>query len=299
MFSSTIKKLAFAAALVSTLSLSACLQGEDTAPAPDIHLKVSTLVDAVNKPATLGKGSKISYGKVIVVLSSNVADTLRDTIIPGEQGFLAKADTTYSIDSNYVLKGLRTWKVVVTVLDLNNTVIQRDSSTPGSFLKVADTLSVTLNLQSKYAMFQAVFGPLADSISSSVVGTGTKQQIKFKRLVVRVDGAIVKDSTSPTFFVPGSLDTLYYDYLTVGVSHSVRLIAYGQVGTQYNDSIFAGTTASNFTPTAGNDAVIPTINMAWVGPGTGQEKVTVNIGKVGKTTLSGTTSGVGVIGKRR
>ncbi len=304
----SIKKIALTAALVSAFSLTACLQGEDAAEAtPTTHLRVKADVGALiaTSGGSLSKGSTISLAKIIIVLTSNgsPADTVRDTIKAGvSQGFVSNSAIDQTIDSNYVLKALRNWKVVVTVRDSKDSVTHKDSITPGvnNFVRIGDTTVVTFStLAPKFTQYRAVFGNLPDSVTTSA--TSHRQGVKFTRLVLRVDGKVVRDSINANFNLVGPSDTIEYDYVSPG-SHVIRLAAYGSLlnaaGTAtLTDTLFVG--EQTIVTTAGVDGIPYSFALAWTNPNgnKGNEKVTVTIGKVGRTTVTGTTSGTNVVPK--
>ena len=307
MFSSTIKKLALAATMVSALSLTGCLMGEDSAKeSPTTNIRVKADIGALNATTgNLSKGSAISLAKVIIVLTSNgsPADTVRDTITPGEQGFTNNSAVDQTIDSNYTLKALRNWKVVVTVRDNKDSVTHKDSITPAAsnFVRIGDTAVVTFGtLAPHYTQYRAIFSNLPDSVTTTA--TSLKQAVRFTRLVLRVDGNVVRDSLHASNFNGAPLDTLDYDYVSPG-SHTIRLAAYGSLlnaaGTVVlTDTLFVGEQV--IVTTAGVDGA-QSFALSWTNPNNnkGTEKVTVTIGKVGRTTVTGTTSGVGVVPKSK
>lgn len=254
----------------------------------DVSMQVRMRVGAVN---ALSKGQTISLSKMIVMITSvgaTPADTIRDTITPGKQGFTSSSTSGQTIDSIYSLKGLRAWKVVVTVRDTKDSVVHKDSaSTP--VLRIGDAATVTLGLSSRYAMYDAKFVTIPDSISS--VTGNLKQVLRINRLVLKVDGVIVKDSTSSPkpWFDSLTTHTLSYDYVNTLSGHTVEMSAYGPMGSwNVANPLFTG--SRSVTPTAGlNDTVAVTLN--WVGPTTGGGSITATLGRVGKVTITGKLPG--------
>ena len=302
----SIKKIALTAALVSAFSLTACLQGEDAGEAtPTTNIRVKADVGSlIANSGSLSKGSTISLAKVIIVLTSNsstptATDTIRDTIIPGEQNFLSNSSINQTIDSNYVLKALRNWKVVVTVKDINDSVTHRDSVTPTgkNFVRIGDTAVVTFGtLTPKFTQYRAIFSNLPDSVATVGTLTSHKQGIYITRLIMRVDHKVVRDvgfnyfNTLPANAAP---DTIEYDYVAPG-TRVIRLAAYGSLldsngVVKLTDTLFVAETSINST--AGVDNTPSSFNLLWTNPNgnKGNEKVTVTIGKVGRTTVTGTT----------
>jgi hypothetical protein len=308
MFRFTTQKIALAAALISAVSLTACIQGGDGAQeSAPTHIRVKADLGALNATSgSLAKGSAISLAKVIIVLTSNAttpaADTVRDTITPGEQGFTNNSAIDQTIDSNYTLKALRNWKVVITVLDSRDSVTHRDSITPAAnnYVRIADTVVVPFGtLAPKYTQYRAIFSGLPDSVTTNAV-SGSYQRTRFTRLILRVDGVIVRDSLKADYFNGLPLDTLDYDYVAPG-TRVIRLAAYGSLlnaagAVVLTDTLFVGTATIN---TAAGNSGAQSISLNWTNPNNnmGNEKITVTIGQVGRTTVTGITDGDGVVPK--
>jgi hypothetical protein len=254
---------------------------------PSVVMSVKVGMDPVN---TLAKASLISLKKLILVLASNTNDTIRDTITTTTTPAISATSTSpQTVNVNFTLKPLRTWKVIATTKDLNDTVIHVDTVvTP--VLNDGDTAHVAMTLSSRFSMYQAQF-MIPDSISSSVVGT-VKQVVNINRLVLMIDGVVKKDSTvSPgPFYAPKVNAVLGYDYVPVG-NHTVQLLAYGPM---YSWPIGSALYTSAVTPInnvlVGNDSTTA-ITLAWTGPTTGTGAIAATIGKVGKVTINGTLPG--------
>jgi hypothetical protein len=307
-----IKKIALAAALVSTLSLTACLQGgQDAQETATTHIRVRANVPSISVSGSLAKGSVVTYSMVIVTLISNsntptASDTIRDTILAGiSQGLGASSTTDQTIDSNYTLKALRNWTVRVTVSDTKGTITHDTTIVPAAnnYTRIGDTVSVSINkLNPKFTQYRAIFSNLPDSISTNATGNTTKQAVRFTRLILRVDGQIVRDSLKADYFNGNPIDTLDYDYVALG-QRTIRLAAYGVLlnaagAVVKTDTLFVGETTVISVPGVNNDPSNLTLNWTNVAGNLGNEKLTVVIGQVGRTTVTGTTSGVGVVPKR-
>ena len=159
-------------------------------------------------------------------------------------------------------------------------------STSSFFVKPADTASVTLNLTSRFAMYEANFNSLPDSISSSTSGTG-KDKLNLNPVVLKVDGVIMADSLLASGYFAGNQSVkVFFDYIAPG-SHTVTLEAYGVLNT-YSGVLYSG--VSTFTAVAGVDDT-KSLSLNWVGPTTGTGKLTVTLGKVGKVTVNGALPG--------
>jgi hypothetical protein len=238
----------------------------------------STII--LGKVGVLSKTSTISLSKLILlaVSSATPADTVTDTAT-------VSGNDAVTVLRTLTLKPLRNWTVSAKTLDLKDSVIHSGTSA-SFFVKPADTTAVSLNLTSRFAMYQANFNTLPDSIASTVSGTG-KDKLNLNRVVLKVDGVIKSDSTLASgFFAGGANVSLYFDYITPG-SHTVTLEAYGPLHT-YSGILYSG--ATTFTVSAGNDDT-RSVTLNWVGPTTGTGKLTVMLGKVGKVIVNGTVPG--------
>jgi hypothetical protein len=159
-------------------------------------------------------------------------------------------------------------------------------SSASFFVKPADTADVTLNLASRFAMYEARFNSLPDSISSSVSGTG-KDKLNLNRVVLLVDGVVKADSALASgYFSPNQNVNVFWDYITPG-NHTVTLEAYGALHA-FTGKLYSG--SANFTVTAGADDT-RSVTLNWVGPTTGTGKLTVTLGKVGKVIVNGALPG--------
>ena len=286
----TFKKTAGMALLAAGLNFIGCMeQGSGVTPNSAPQTSAINMRLGVDPVRVLAKTNTISLSKLIVVLTSNTLDTIRDTITSGTTPSLsATATSAQTIVKNYTLKPLRTWKLVATTKDLNDSVIHRDSATT-PVLNIADTANVSLSLSSRFTMYDAKFLTLPDSVSSSVSGT-TKQVLNLNRLVLKVDGVTKVDSTvSPgPYFTKLATAVLSYDYITAG-SHSIQLLAYGPMYSwDVANPLYSGTQTINVG--AGSDSTVA-MTLSWVGPTTGTGHISAVIGKVGKVTVNGTLPG--------
>ncbi len=191
---------------------------------PD-NLQPSAVVQStvvLGKAGTLSKTSAINLTKLILtaVSSATPADTVRDTST-------VSGNAQVTVTRSLTLKPLRTWTVSAVSKDAKDSVIHTGSSI-GFFVNPADTAAVTLNLTSRFAMYQADFNTLPDSISSSLPGTG-KDKLNLNRVVLKVDGVIKADSLLASGYFSGSQSVnVYFDYVTPG-SHTVTLGKVGKV----------------------------------------------------------------------
>lgn len=238
----------------------------------------STLI--LGKVGVLSKSSAINLSKLVLlaVSSATPADTVRDTTS-------VSGSNAVTVLRTLTLKPLRNWAITAKTLDLKDSVIH-SGTTASFFVRPADTTAVSLNLTSRFAMYQANFNSLPDSISSTTSGTGM-DKLNLNRVVLKVDGIIKADSVLASGYFSGSQNvSLYFDYITPG-SHTVTLEAYGVLNT-YSGMLYSG--ASSISVAAGNDDT-KAVTLNWVGPTTGTGKLTVVIGKVGKVIVNGTMPG--------
>jgi len=284
-----IAKLTFANLFIAALAPLALLHcGSNPTTASDPGAKDPTQEAAgtvkatllLGKVGSLSKTSAINLQKLILeaVSSASPADTVRDTAT-------VTGNDAVTVLRTLTLKPLRNWTVNAKTLDAKDSVIHAGSSA-SFFVKPADTAAVSLNLTSRFEMYQANFNTLPDSIASTVSGTG-KDKLNLNRVVLKVDGVIRGDSVLASgYFTGGANVSLYFDYITLG-SHTVTLEAYGILHT-YTGLLYSG--SSTFSVTAGNDDT-RAVTLGWVGPTTGTGKLTVVIGKVGKVIINGSVPG--------
>jgi hypothetical protein len=248
-------------------------------PAAEADGAVKTTL-LLGKVGALAKTSTIDLRKLILeaVSSATPADTVRDTAT-------VSGNSSVTVLRTLTLKPLRNWVINAKTLDAKDSVVHQ-GSTASFFVKPADTSAVSLNLTSRFAMYQANFNTLPDSISSSASGTG-KDKLNLKRMVLKVDGVIKADSLLPSgYFAAGANVSLYFDYITPG-SHTVTLEAYGDLHS-YIGLLYSG--SSTFSVSAGADDT-RSVTLNWVGPTTGTGTLTVTLGKVGKVIVNGSVSG--------
>lgn len=254
-------------------------------PESEVGLKVRMGVGSVN---ALHKGQVITLGKLVVTLTSSANDTIRDTITTLTTPALNPVSTTgQTVQKSYALPALRNWKIQVTSRDALDSVIHRDSSTIPA-LYAGDTAVVNLNLSSRFVMYEAKFLSLPDSIASATPSQ-PKQALCIDRLVLKIDGVAVRDSSvANACFASATTHTLAYDYVLTG-NRTVELAAYGPMHYWPTDSaLYRGQTSVNIG--AGADSTVA-LSLSWVGPTTGAGKLDVALGRVGKVTVNGTLPG--------
>jgi hypothetical protein len=270
----------FTAAAAVAISLSACGSGpksvavDEHATSPSNAAVKSTIV--LGKVGVLSKTSTISLQKLILtaVSSATPADTVRDTAT-------VSGNSQVTVLRVLTLAPLRNWTISAVSKDAKDSVIHQ-GTTASFFVKPADTAEVTLNLTSRFSMYQANFNTLPDSISSSVSGTG-KDKLNLNRVTLLVDGVVKADSIlSSGYFAGNQSVSIFWDYIAPG-SHTITLEAYGVLH-NYTGKLYSG--SSTFSSTAGTDDT-RSVTLNWVGPTTGTGRLTVTIGKVGKVTING------------
>ncbi len=222
-----------ATVLMAALAMAGCFaSGNPTSSRPipqgdEVGLKIRMGVGSVT---ALGKSSVITLDKLVLVISSSANDTIRDTITSSTTPALNPVSTTgQTVSKNYTLKALRSWKIVVTSRDVLDSVIHVDSVVVPA-LYAGDTAQVNLNLSSRYSMYEAKFLSLPDSIQSATPSQ-PKQALCINRLVLKIDGASVRDSSSTgPCFASATTHTLAYDYVSLGAK---TIVASGSSQTLY------------------------------------------------------------------
>jgi photosystem II stability/assembly factor-like uncharacterized protein len=262
--------------------------GADDAREAPVRLSVAVgRVDGLN--AGLGKSAAVSLQRLIVVFTSSALDTIRDTLTTSTTPSIsASAATGQLVSKTYSLKALRSWKVVATVKDARDTVTHRDSATTAVVYNL-DTLSVPLTLTSRFVGYRASL-TIPDSIVS-VSGTGTKDQLRVNRIVLKVDGVTKLDSVLPGYFTANTVSTLSFDYVSPG-SHTLQVLAYGPLHAwDVTQPLYSGSVSANLA--AGGPDTTVTLTMTWQGPTTGVKGITVTLGRgnvvTGSNAFPGTT----------
>ncbi len=260
--------------LIAPAFLANCGQSPSSLPSGNLDGANATVKSTV----VLGKVGTLSKLILTAVSSASPADTVRDTST-------VSGNSQVTVIRNLTLAPLRNWTVTAESRDAKDSVIHTGATSP-FFVKPADTASVTLNLTSRFAMYEANFNTLPDSISSSTSGTG-KDKLNLNRVVLKVDGVIKSDSLLATgYFSANQSVKVLFDYIAPG-AHTVTLEAYGVLHA-YSGILYSG--ASTFTAVAGVDDT-KSISLNWVGPTTGTGKLSVTLGKVGKVTVNGALPG--------
>jgi hypothetical protein len=243
-------------------------------------------VQDVNKGGSLAKGSTISFKKLVVTLISNAtpADTIRDTLIAGSNGFSAKSTDSQSVSRSYSVKPLRNWTITVKTLDTKDSVIHSATVAVANLL-AGETRSLELKLTSRFVMYIAQF-ILPDSLRA--VGTTQAQVLNVNRLTMVVDGITVVDSVKASgYFTAGAPHTIQYDYVKSNSVHTLELYVFGVLpGWPVEKPLYGDT----LTVAPGSDTTY-TPQLPWLGPGSNVLGMEIQIGKVGSVILAPEISG--------
>ena len=223
----------------------------------------------VGSVAVLSKGSTITLKKLILVFTSSASDTVRDTITSLTSPALDTVSTSsQTIVKNYTLKALRSWKIVASLRDARDSVIHFDSATVPA-LYAGNTAAVNLSLTARYSMYAAKFLTIPDSVESATPSQ-PKQKLTLNRLVLKIDGTIVRDSTRTKF---DSLTThiLNFDYVRVYTSNAATSVSIGTSRTLYGVQFPTADTGY----IVGDSIVLKSVNggATWSTQNTGADKI--------------------------
>ena len=282
-----LKQLALAAAAFACLHCGAnpnSLAGTDGKDLDKVIQEGNGVVTTsvlLGKVGALRKEANIGLRKLYLTAVSSA--TPPDTVL--DSATVAGSDAV-TVLRTLSLKPLRNWVVSAKTVDQRDSVIHSGNTSP-FYVKPADTAEVSLNLTSRFSMYQANFSSLPDSVFSVLPGTG-KDKLNLNRLVLKIDGVAKSDSTlaAGAFFTGGQNVNIYFDYVAPG-NHTVTLEAFGVLH-GYNGILYSGSVT--FSVAAGVDDT-KAVSLNWVGPNTGSGKLNVNVGKVGKVLVTGGLSG--------
>jgi hypothetical protein len=216
--------------------------------------------------------------KNLIVTFTSDGDTVRDTLDGYSSPAINVASTTpQSVTKRYRLFTDRAWMVRAVTRDVNDSIIHVDSmSLP--FFHDGDTLRVSLNMASRYSTYQIGVPSLPDSVPDE---NGVLRALCIQRLVLKVDGAVVLDTSAAPGCFAAPLE-MAYNYIPLG-TRSIELLAYGSLdGVPRSSPLFTGNTSLVATNEGGSST---TLNMNWAGPGASTASISVVIGKVIKMTV--------------
>jgi hypothetical protein len=210
--------------------------------------------------------------KNLVVTFTSEGDTLRDTLDDYSTPAIDTRSTRpQTLTKRYRLFTDRNWKVIAVTRDINDSIIHVDS-TALPFFRDGDTLRVSLNMASRYSTYEIGVPNLPDSVYD---GNGVKRALCTQRLVLKVDGVIVLDTSAAPGCFAAPLN-MAYNYIPLG-TRSIELLAYGALdGVSKDTPLFAGNTSLVATNEGGSST---TLTMNWAGPGTGTASILVTISK--------------------
>lgn len=185
----------------SGVLLSGCLndsgERDGSLAADEARLVIQTTVRDANASG-LAKSSAITLDRLIITLRSSIAtDTVRrDTVLADTGAFLSSSASDQQFTRAFAVKALRSWTVVVKTLDVNDSVVHYDSVPVPSML-LGQTRTVNLQLGSRYAMYEARY-TLPSRLYPTDVPEAQRvyQKVFFSRLVLSVDGTVVRDSAT-------------------------------------------------------------------------------------------------------
>jgi hypothetical protein len=217
--------------------------------------------------------------KNLIVTFSSEGDTIRDTLDANSTPRLNVTETVpQTITKRYRLFIDRIWKVRAVTRDQNDSIIHVDSLALPSF-EDGDTLRIALNMESRFSKYELSLPSLPDSV---VDENGVKKSLCIQRLVLKIDGVIVLDtSVAPGCFAAPL--ALVYDYVPLG-TRNIELEAFGALdGIPATSPLFSGNTSLVATSEGGTST---TLVMNWSGEGSSTASISVTIGKVNKLTLN-------------
>ena len=225
----------------------------------------------VGKVGALSKGSAISMKKLILtaVATGDKPDTVRDTSA-------ISGNSQQTVLRSLKLKPKSSWILYAKTLDQKDSVVHQ-GTTPAFSIKLQDTTTVTLILQSRFTMYQATFAnlPYMTAFGSDKVG------VAINRLVLKVDGVAKADSSVKDAFSPTQTVVLGFDYVAVG-THNITLEAHGLTG-KYTGILYSGSASIATVP--GEDGT-KTIVLNWAGPNSGVGQASIIVGHVGKMSIN-------------
>ena len=219
----------------------------------------------LSKIASIGKRN-IQLSKLYLTLSAPEETPIYDTIeITGSEQIVIPL--TYSN-----LTSLKTWSLFARSKDnLGNIIHSRAVSFD---IKPYQTITVDLNLFSKYSMLKAHYYPIPDSV--------TKIEL-FLDDTLRADSCFMKSN------LVSDTVTLDYDYIatdTMGISHIIKLNVYGNL---YGENKLLYTGDTTIVIISGNYKNY-SIYLHWVGsdvPPLGKANLLVTLGEIGVINING------------
>lgn len=211
-------------------------------------------------------GNRITMSKIVISIDAEGEDE-----IICESVLTSTSGTILLKEFNDLASG-KEWVINIKTLDTNNVEIH--SATDSFTLTADETLDLTINMNSKYSVLYATFSPIKDSVN---------------KCEVKIDNAIVSDTSFVAQSNIGGLVNLSYDYLSAssaGVEHDVTLNVYGTMwGVNY--LLYTGDTT---IVVVSGEKVNCNLDLEWVGPEekpVGDLGITVNIGIIDTVFING------------
>jgi hypothetical protein len=173
--------------------------------------QVDSKTDADPK-VNLSKGSSIRVQKLMVKFTSNLGDTVSDTVYATGTGVGADNFLSDSVLINVNLRALRWWNVEIETRDQNDSVVHQGQAGPFAS-KGGQNIDIEIpQLDSRYLMYEAHYTLPHEIYSNGIVDTTNgkadtvKQKIYFHKLVLEIDNLVTLDSSSlsPAVTAPGS-----------------------------------------------------------------------------------------------
>ncbi len=212
--------------------------GKDTA---EFSLVIVSDEGAVALSISFADAPGYLFKKLVYTWTSNVGtdSVLRDTLTQ-DDGLPIQAMYSQSITRVFGLKPRRSWQVSVSVFDINDSVLFKDSSIAAD-IRPAEFRYLGRVVSPRYFKYVIKF-ILPDSIR--LTNGGASQKLNVNRLRVAMDGITVCDSVKASgYFAPHSPGhQITVPYVTTGVNHSIEMQVFGVAsGWPANQPLFADT----------------------------------------------------------
>lgn len=255
--------------LIAMLGLSGCFQS-DRNLGPSVETGETGKARIVVHTGKVGALAKTSGSRDI-----NLA-TLEVTLsAPGEddlsESFPLSGNSASTVSHTFTdLASLKTWTLTAVSKDGTDSAIHRGST---SFeVRPRQIANVNLDLSPLFSMLKTRLFPVRDSTT---------------RCELWVDGVKRDDSSFAKQSALGDTIPLAFDYISTGVSHTIKLDVYGE-SWGFDTLLYSEDTILNIA--AGEDASHSML-LKWVGPALpppGQASMTVALGAIGNVKVDGT-----------
>ena len=263
--------------------------------------RVDTRTDVDSGGISLKKGSSLQIQTLIIKFTSNLSDTVCDTVTALEQGLSTTGFLGDSVLVNVSLRALRWWNIAIETRDQNDSIVHQGTSGSYATQGAGQIMDITLPvLTSRYLSYEARYVLPEVIYAKGLADTQrVSQRIYFCELVLQIDGDTIRDSSSfnPNITSPGarfiyadpsklknSLGKMFfkpngkgndtathvqsYEYVRAG-SHEFKMSAYGYLE---GDSIgrtprllFQGKDSIDVLKTGVPEETA--VKLDWIGPG--------------------------------